>query len=196
LPAAACDELESRHSSGDTSVFKLFGPKKTTPRLERLHALSLFVNLTPAELSIVDGLLHERSYLAGEVIFDEGEEGQAIYIIASGEVLISRQERAEELPKVGAGETPRRRQGDSGRVAQLGPGTFFGELALLDNSPRSAQARAATACQLIIFFRDDFVGLLDTHARIASKISRQLARHLGARMRGMAQAMGTHQHAV
>lgn len=177
-------------------MFKLFGPKKTTPRLERLHALSLFVNLTPAELSIVDGLLHERSYLAGEVIFDEGEEGQAIYIIASGEVLISRQERAEELPKVGAGETPRRRQGDSGRVAQLGPGTFFGELALLDNSPRSAQARAATACQLIIFFRDDFVGLLDTHARIASKISRQLARHLGARMRGMAQAMGTHQHAV
>ena len=68
--------------------------------------------------------------------------------------------------------------------------------ALLDNSPRSAKARAATACQLIIFFRDDFVGLLDTHARIASKISRQLACHLGARMRVMAQAMGNHQHAV
>jgi len=158
-------------------VVNLFRLKKATPRLERLQNLSLFVNLTPGELQIVDGLLHERNYLDGEVIFDEGEEGQAIYIVAAGDVLICRQG-----------------QGDSGRMAQLGPGTFFGELALLDNSPRSAQARAATACQLIVFFRDDFVGLLDTHARIASKISRELARHLGARMRDMALASGAHQH--
>jgi hypothetical protein len=45
-----------------------------------------------------------------------------------------------------------------------------------------------------VFFRDDFVGLLDTHARIASKISRELARHLGARMRDMALASGAYQH--
>ncbi|MCM2289060.1 MAG: cyclic nucleotide-binding domain-containing protein [Sulfuritalea sp.] len=178
-------------------MVNLFRPRITSPRLERLHGLSLFVQLTPAELQIVDGLLHERSYLEGEVIFDEGEEGQAIYIVASGEVLISRQERVDA-----GGESseqaahPRRRQGDSGRVAQLGPGTFFGELALLDNSPRSAQARAAAPCQLIVFFRDDFVGLLDTHARIASKISRQLACHLGARMRSMALSISAHQHLV
>ncbi len=158
-------------------MFKLFRPKKTSPRHERLRHLSLFVNLTHSELQIVDGLLHERKYNSGEVIFDEGEEGQAIYIVASGEVLICRQG-----------------QGIPGRVAQLGPGTFFGELALLDNSPRSAQARAATACELIVFFRDDFVGLLDTHARIASKISRELARHLGTRMRDMALAAGAYQH--
>jgi CRP-like cAMP-binding protein len=158
-------------------VVSLFRPKKTTPRLERLRNLSLFVNLTPPELRIVDGLLHERDYLAGEVIFDEGEEGQAIYIVASGEVLICRQG-----------------QGEIGAVAHLSAGTFFGELALLDNSPRSAQARAAAASELIVFFRDDFVGLLDTHARIASKISRELARHLGARMRDMALAYGAHQH--
>lgn len=181
-------------------MVKLFRPRKTTPRLDRLHELSLFVNLTPAELEIVDGLLHERNYLEGEVIFDEGEEGQAIYIIASGEVLISLPEQGNgrrAMPPGGnesAAAHPLRRQGDTGRVAQLGPGTFFGELALLDNSPRSAQARAASPCQLIIFFRDDFVSLLDTHARIASKISRQLACHLGARMRLMALSMSAHQH--
>jgi hypothetical protein len=76
-------------------VVNLFRLKKTTPRLERLHTLSLFVNLTPAELQIVDGLLHERDYLEGEVIFDEGEEGQAIYIVASGEVLICRPGHAD-----------------------------------------------------------------------------------------------------
>ena len=182
-------------------MVSLFRPQKTSPRLERLHSLSLFVNLTPAELQIVDGLLHEREYLGGEVIFDEGEEGQAIYIVAAGEVLISRHENGDAGGAAHAEHAPgtvhpRRRQGDSGQLAQLGPGTFFGELALLDNSPRSAQARAVTPCQLIVFFRDDFVGLLDTHARIASKISRQLACHLGTRMRNMALAVGAHQHMV
>lgn len=169
-----------------------FRPKTESPRLERLRHLSLFVHLTPAELRIVDGLLHERDYLEGEIIFDEGEEGQAIYIITRGEVLISRQAQ----PGQNGSGSPRRRQGDSGRVAQLGPGTFFGELALLDNSPRSAQARAASACQLVVFFRDDFVGLLDTHARIASKISRELSRHLGARMRDMALTAGAGHHVL
>lgn len=175
----------------------LFQPKKTSPRLDRLHELSLFVNLTPPELEIVDSLLHERNYLEGEVIFDEGDEGQAIYIIASGQVLISRQDHGVHVDGPDLEDThPRRRQGDTGRVAQLGPGTFFGELALLDNSPRSAQARAASPCKLIVFFRDDFVGLLDTHARIASKISRQLACHLGARVRALSSSMNAHQRLV
>lgn len=172
----------------------LFQSKKTSPRLERLHELSLFVNLTQAELEIVGSLLHERNYFEGEVIFDEGDEGQAIYIIASGEVLIARQDQAVQVDGHDHGVSqPRRRQGDTGRVAQLGPGTFFGELALLDDSPRSAQARAASPCKLFVFFRDDFVGLLETHARLASKISRQLACHLGARVRAMASSMSASQ---
>ena len=155
----------------------LFASPAPTGMQSRLRDVALFSTLSPRELKVVSTLIHQRSALAGEVIFDEGEEGQAIYIVASGDVLICRQG-----------------QGEAGRLAQLGPGTFFGELALLDNSPRSAQARAAGPCRLIVFFRDDFVGLLDTHARIASKISRELARHLGARMRDMALATGAFQH--
>jgi len=145
--------------------------------MEKLHALSLFVNLLPAELAIVDDMLHERHYLKDEVIFDEGEEGKALYIVLDGEVLVCRQGEPE-----------------SGRIATLGAGTFFGELALLDDMPRSAQVRAATDCDLIVFFRDDFVSLLDTHSRIASKLARQLARHIGARMRELALNAGAHQH--
>ena len=157
----------------------LFSKDEDSPRIKQLRELSLFSTLSPRELKTVDGLLHERSFLKDEVIFDQGEEGQALYIIESGKVLICRQG-----------------QSAAGRIAELGPGRLFGELALLDNSPRSAQARAAKPCKLIVFFRDDFVSLLDTHARIASKISRELARHLGARMRTMAQAMGANQHVV
>ena len=158
-------------------MFSLFNSTVASPRLERLRNLSLFVDLTAAELRNVDDLLHEREYVAGEVIFDAGEEGQGLYIVVSGEVAICRQE-----------------QGNVKQVAQLGPGTFFGELALLDNLPRSAQARAATPCCLIVFFREDFLDLLHTHARIASKISRELASHLAARVREMALLVGAHQH--
>lgn len=154
-----------------------FRANRSSPRLQRLRSLSLFVNLTPAELAIVDGLLHERDYLEDEVIFDEGEEGQAIYIVLEGSVLICR-------------------QGDSGngRIAELGPGTFFGDLALLDNSPRAAQSRAASDCKLAVFFREDFLGLLETHALIASKISLQLARHIGRRLRESAMTADTLRH--
>jgi len=147
-------------------VFGLFRSKKDTPRTERLRALSLFVNLTPGELKFVDGLLHERRFLKDEVIFDKGEEGQAIYIIIEGSVWILPQGKPVD-----------------GQIIELGPGNFFGDLALLDNSVRSAQARAATNTTLAVFFRTDFMGLLETHGLIASKISLQLARHIGKRLR-------------
>jgi len=147
-------------------VFGLFRERKEASRLERLHALSLFVNLKPGELKIVDALLHERKFLKDEVIFDKGDEGQAIYIIIDGSVLI----------------WPQGKPVDGQRI-ELGPGTFFGDLALLDDSVRSAQARAAANSTVAVFFRADFMNLLETHGLIASKISLQLARHIGKRLR-------------
>lgn len=152
----------------------LFSKDEDSPRLKQLRALSLFSTLSPRELKTVDGLLHERSFLQDEVIFDQGEEGQALYIIESGKVLICRQ----GMPT-------------GGKIAELGPGRLFGELALLDNSPRAAQARAAENCTLAVLFRADFLGLLETHAVIASKISLQLARHIGQRLRETVTAPGS-----
>lgn len=137
-----------------------------SPRLHRLKDSALFSTLTPLELSIVDGLMHERCYLGDEIIFDEGEEGQALYLVMSGRVLISRSV-------------------DSGAqaVAEIAPGSFFGDLALLDNSPRNAQARALDNCELAVFFRADFMALMETDAVIGYKIALALARHIGARLR-------------
>lgn len=147
---------------------KLFGSRKLTPRLAQLAKVSLFGQLAPVELDIVDGLLHRRDYLAGEIVFDEGEEGRAIYLVLEGEVVLDRQ---------GQGHA------QGGRIATLGPGTFFGDMALLDNLPRAAQARASKPARLAVFFRQDFMALMDTHARIASKIALQLAREMGRRIR-------------
>jgi len=142
-----------------------------SPRLSQIQALSLFSTLSPRELKVVDGLLHERTYLKDEIVFDEGEEGQALYIIMSGSVIICRQG-----------------QPVGGKLVELGAANVFGELALLDDVARAAQARVLENCTLAVFFRDDFLSLLQTHAVIASKISLQLARHIGRRLR---QTVGT-----
>ena len=135
-------------------------------RLDDLRALSLFADLSVRELKIVQGVLHEREYLAGEVIFDEGEEGYALYMVRSGRVLICRQGRPDSA------------------IAEHGPGSFFGELALLDSAPRTAQARALEPCRLAVLFGSDFLSLLETEARLANRILLRFARHLGRRLRG------------
>jgi CRP/FNR family cyclic AMP-dependent transcriptional regulator len=147
------------------AMLNIFDHSNLPKRLRELKKMSLFVELTKGEMKIVDGFMHERHYLKEEVIFDEGEEGQAIYIILDGKILICHQGQAEKP------------------IATLESGNFFGELALLDDAPRAAQARAAEDCTLVVLFRGDFLNLMLSHALIASKIALQLARHLGARLR-------------
>ena len=145
-------------------------------QLEDLRALSLFADLSARELKIVQGVLHEREYLAGEVIFDEGEDGNALYIVRTGRVLICRHGRPDSA------------------IAELAAGSFFGELALLDSAPRAAQARALEPCRLAVFFGSDFLSLLDTEAKVANSILLQLSRHLGRRLRGAVLGQSTEQH--
>ncbi len=149
-------------------MLTLFDNRNIADRLRELKKMSLFADLQRRELRVVDGFMHQRNYLKDEVIFDEGEQGEAFYIVLEGQVLICRS---------GQAATP---------IATLESGNFFGELALLDDAPRSAQARAANNCTLLVLFRGEFLGLMQSHGLIASKIAMRLARHLGARLRAMA----------
>jgi CRP/FNR family cyclic AMP-dependent transcriptional regulator len=77
-----------------------------------------------------------------------------------------------------------RREGDTEHeIALLGPGAYFGELALLDGAPRTANAVAVENSCLVGFFRPEFLEILETHGRIGAKISLALARITGTRLR-------------
>lgn len=143
-------------------------------RLDELKRLALFTELSPRELQIVQGVLHEREYLAGEVIFDEGEEGNALYIVRTGRVLICRQGHPDQP------------------IAEHGAGSFFGELALLDSVPRAAQARALEASRVAVLFGSDFLALLESESHLGNRMLLQLARHLGRRLRTSLAARGEH----
>jgi len=144
----------------------LFGLTPTrNPRLQLLKDVVLFKDLPMRDLAMVDNLMHERRYLAEEVIFDEGEEGQGLFVVLSGRVKITLPAKVDTV------------------LIELGPGAFFGEVALLDQSVRTAQARAIEDTQIVALFRADFYSLLKTHSSIASPISFQLAKVLAARLR-------------
>src|ERR1700748_372793 len=143
-----------------------FGLKShDNPRLKLLKNVVLFKDLSMSELAVIDQMFHARHYLADEVIFDEGEEGRGLFVVLTGRVKITLPADVDTV------------------LIELGPGAFFGEVALLDQSVRTAQARAIDDAEIVALFRTEFYSLLETHSGIASNISFQLARVLAARLR-------------
>ena len=164
------DEVRARSlpadvHKGDAVMLDWLKRQPEHPRIAQIRQLGLFATLGRRELRVIDALLHERRYLKDEVIFDEGEAGHALYAVLSGRVLICRQGAPER-----------------GRIAEIPAGGLFGELALLESAPRTAQARALEDSVVAALARDDFHNLIETHGAIASKIALQLARDLGRKL--------------
>jgi len=104
-----------------------------------------------------------QSYQKSEVIFEEGSTGSEMYLIHSGRVLLSiRQDEAREVPLV-----------------VLNPGDFFGEMALVDDSPRSATASAVEDhTELIIMDRARFLFMVRQQPEFALSLMHTLCRRL------------------
>jgi CRP-like cAMP-binding protein len=133
----------------------------------------LFGNLTKRELRIVEDLVHERHYRAGETIFRQGEIGIGMYIIAKGAVDISVAESDD------ASESYRETL-----ITKLKKGDFFGEIALVeDGGKRTAQAIATEDAILIGFFKPDLSVILQSYPAIGVKITTNLAEVLGRRLK-------------
>lgn len=132
-----------------------------------LSKVPAFSGLSARELKEVAAIVHKREYRAGEPVFTQGDPGLGMYIIQEGEVTIS----------LSGKETEER------ELAVLSDGDFFGELALIDESPRSANARCKTDCILIGFFRPDLFELIEKKNQLGIKIIFKLAEIVSQRLR-------------
>ncbi len=103
----------------------------------------------------------EKAYHPGEVVFEEGDPGRALFVVVEGAVEITQATAQGEYV-----------------LNTLGPGDAFGELALIDDFPRSATARVAAPARLLILYKSDFDALMDGDARIAVVVMRNLSRLL------------------
>ena len=122
--------------------------------LDVLQKTMLFKGSSAGELQLASGLFRERLIKANATIFTEKMPAEALYIIKSGNVRIS----------IMAGE------GEEKSLLLLGPGEFFGELALLQEGSRMVTARSETAVELLMITKKDFQQLMDLYPRTASRM--------------------------
>lgn len=141
--------------------------------LDPLRAIPLFRDLKDGELERVAKLLHERHYQPGEVVFREGQTGAGMYIIKQGAVDIV-------LRLAGGAEQ---------HAVSLIDHQFFGELALLESSPRTATCVVTKPSVLLGLFQPDLELLVERNARLGSKVIWNLARMTGLRLRELSDLM-------
>jgi CRP/FNR family cyclic AMP-dependent transcriptional regulator len=134
---------------------------------ELLSKVPAFSGLSTRELKEVAAIVHKREYRSGEPVFMQGDPGLGMYIIQDGEVSITLSGKDEEQRE----------------LAVLAEGDFFGELALLDESPRSANAICKTECNLIGFFRPDLFEVIEKNSALGVKIVLKLAEIVATRLR-------------
>lgn len=129
---------------------------------DNLRSVNLFSTLKETQLETISRILFVNSYYRNQVIFQEGDRGDALYIILKGKVKVCLFD-------------------DEGREYVLDivhKDGFFGELALIDDLPRSANAVAMESSDLLVVKRQDFLRLLIENPIIAVEILKVLSRRL------------------
>jgi CRP-like cAMP-binding protein len=128
-------------------------------KVDLLSNVSLFAECTRKELSQIAAVTEEIRVPSGSVVVEEGEPGDKFYAVAEGlaHVLVNGK-----------------------KVASIWPGSFFGEMALLDQGPRSATVTAELPTRLLVLNARDFATVVKNNPSVALKIMRALAERLRA----------------
>jgi CRP-like cAMP-binding protein len=129
---------------------------------ELLRTVPIFSELTDVDITSLARLTNRRRYPKDTVVFFENEEGDFFFTIVDGRIKVTI-------------------LGDDGReiiLSVLGPGDFFGEMALLDNEPRSATAIAVEDSELLSLHRTDFQSVLTDNRSITAALIKVLTARL------------------
>ncbi|MCD8485819.1 MAG: mechanosensitive ion channel [Desertifilum sp.] len=141
-----------------SSLPELEKPKKPLSLRQLLHEVVYFQNLNDLELRQMIEIGYRKRLSSSQVLFREGDPGDAFYIILSGEVEVY-------VEKIGK------------HLTTLGPGKFFGELSLMLGIPRTATIRATEETLLFAINNLAFEKLLREHPELTEAIIQELARH-------------------
>ena len=129
-----------------------------TGKLGLLKRVPLFEQCSKKDLQSIAQIADELDLRAGKVLIEEGERGREFFVIVEGEEV--------------------RRKGR--KVATLGPGSFFGEMALLSKIPRAATITTLTAVDVLVITDRAFLDLLNRMPALWLKVARALAERVGA----------------
>jgi CRP/FNR family transcriptional regulator, cyclic AMP receptor protein len=170
--------MSARQLAADKLLWQMLGRwKRSSPELDRLQFLRtvpFFNELAHRQLKTVSGIMFERNFEADEIIFAEGQPGAALFLILDGKVAV-------EMC----------RQRNTTILAILEKGAFFGEMALLNEAPRSANARSLERTYTLALYRNDLSRLIQRDPQTACQIYRAIASVVGDRLRSTNELMQT-----
>ena len=126
-------------------------------RLELLGSVWLFEQCSNKELGVLESAATEMELTAGKILTQQGEHGRHFVVIVEGEVEVTR---------------------DGTQIAMLGPGSFFGEMSLLDGKPRTATATTVAPTYVLMLTTDAFNEVLATMPSVDRKLLSVLASRL------------------
>ena len=125
---------------------------------ELIGKIPFFNGLSDGELQKIIAIGEEINVESSQLIFEEGDSGDHLFIIIEGQVRVFHKEDGEETP-----------------ISTLEKGAFFGEMALIDGRPRSASVKTLTACHFFVLEREYFLKLLASSIHILSRIMQGLS---------------------
>lgn len=125
--------------------------------LDHLASVPLFSSCAKKDLRLIARRAENVRVAKGRELVKEGQPGHEFFVIVDGKASVYRKGK---------------------KVATLGPGDFFGELALLDRAPRNATVKADSDMELFVLGQREFSGLLDEVPTLAHKLLKGLARRL------------------
>lgn len=139
-------------------------------RIATLENIPLFSFLNAEELREIQPLFEEQTYSKGETICEAGEEGETFYIVLSGELEVLGGEHHDQV------------------VNRLGPGDFFGELALVLGGPRAATVMVSQRAQLLALSKEPFHRFCLQNAKVLEYFSRVISQRLSSTVMGYTSA--------
>lgn len=151
----AATTLEAYERNGDNQVGETPASFTTIDKVLILKMVSIFEEVPHEELVGIASLLERRVFQQGDHIFEKGDVGDCLYVVASGRVHVHDGDRS---------------------FRHMGPNGFFGELALLDSKPRSATVTAVEPTSLFRLAQDDFYALVSEQPGISRSINRALCK--------------------
>jgi CRP/FNR family transcriptional regulator, cyclic AMP receptor protein len=125
--------------------------------IDHLARVPLFSACSKKDLQVVAKRAEDVKVDAGKILVNEGDTGTEFFVVIDGKASVSKRGQ---------------------KVAELGPGGFFGELALLDRAPRNATVTAEAPMELVVLGQREFAGLIDDVPEFAHKLLAGLARRL------------------
>ena len=148
-------------------VKKLFRDAQNSDDLAFFREISIFQGLHKRHLGRILQAMQKRKYYTGEIVFQQGQEGKAVFVIRSGGVELSRSGSNDKVTV----------------LARRGLGQIFGEMALLEHQPRTATARVTEDGEIYLLYTATFESLLHRDPAVGVEIMRNIAAVLSALLR-------------